>query len=311
MIEDQKMEIHQNEFRKLRVLILNLFLLLLFAMTFTNGLYFVLTQRSLIIQLKENQNTFNDTDFDLLIFTQRWANSVCTLWMDKSKSNTCHLPEDRDSWTVHGISPFKLQTKGPEYCDSNQPFDLEKLNPIKDELMQKWTNIERNKPYKELWRHEWMKHGTCAAQHIPAIDTELKYFQKGLDFLDTYSVTKLLNATDVQPGLYASYRVEKVHAVLKLSLNKSFAIICETDESSKQIFLKEIRICFDKNFNLQNCNGILTDDEDPEDEIITNCKKGQFIMYPSDFFVWRQEFDRKVDEKFSFGDWLDNLISAV
>ena len=41
------------------------------------------------------------------------------------------------------------------------------------------TNDHANSPAKnKLWRHEWLKHGSCGLD-IEAIDTEFKYFSKG------------------------------------------------------------------------------------------------------------------------------------
>jgi ribonuclease T2 len=298
MIEYQKLEVKATSKWKT---LLHSFVLI--AMTFW---------AVFLIAVKHGKIGNTKTDFDVLIFSQSWPNTVCSQWMDRNKINTCTFPKLKESWTIHGVWPTKFHTKGPQFCDRTKPFDFEKLTSIEDEMMEKWTNVEKNTPLDQLWEHEWEKHGTCAAQHIPAMDTELKYFQKGLDFLDTYSVTKLLNATNIKPGIDASYKLEEIHAALKTSLNKSFAIICEKDKKTRQNFIKEIRICFDKKLTLQSCNGIVNDDEDPDDEIITNCKKGQKIVYPSTAYLWRQKFNRKTEnEKFSYGDWLDYVISAV
>lgn len=254
----------------------------------------------------------NDSDFDVLIFTQSWPNTVCSQWMDRNKANKCAFPKVKESWTVHGVWPTKFHTKGPQFCDRTKPFDMNKLSSIESEMMEKWTNVEKNTPLDQLWEHEWEKHGTCAAQKIPAMETELKYFQKGLDFLDAYSVTKLLNSSNIKPGIDASYKLEEIHAALEAKLKTNFAIICEKDKKTRQNFLKEIRICFSKNLTLQSCKGVLTNDEDPEDEINTNCKKGQKIVYPSTAYLWRQAFDKRNEDKEpSFGDWFKDAIQAI
>lgn len=257
------------------------------------------------------QRSTNDSDFDFLIFAQRWPVTTCSQWMDKSERNTCTLPIQSAMWTVHGVWPTKLHSKGPKYCDRNQPFDLQKLNPIESEMTEKWTNIEKNTRFGHLWKRQWEKHGTCAAKHIPEMRNEFRYFLMGLDLHGDYSINRMLVMANIKPGINASYDLEEIHAALNSTINKSFAIVCEEDKKTKQSFLKEIRICLDKKLALKSCVGIITGDVDPDDKIITNCKKGRKIVYPSMEYLWRKEFNRQVeDEKFSYGDWLKFAFSS-
>ena len=52
------------------------------------------------------------------------------------------------------------------------------LEPIKSNLIKYWTNIFKDSKQDSLWKHEWMKHGTCAAE-LKALNSELHYFSKG------------------------------------------------------------------------------------------------------------------------------------
>lgn len=312
-MEDQSIETkeYKSEMRKLSWF-------LIFFIVFMATLAFVVVVHYKP-QLAQSQSKLNDTDFDVIVFVQSWPVTVCGQWMDEDKINECEWPDEFAAWTVQGIWPLKLQTKGPEFCDKSKSFDFNKLSSIEVELEEKWTNIKKNTPLDQLWENEWEKHGTCAAKHIPAMDTELKYFQKGLNFLDTYSVKKLLNKTLVQPGPSVFFKLEEIHDALKISLNKSFAIICDIDKSSQQSLLREVRICFDKSFKMQSCHGILTDDEDPDDEIITNCRKDRFLMYSTDYYSLRQELNTKDDEdakeaeeeiSYTYSNWLSYVISV-
>ena len=85
---------------------------------------------------------------------------------------------DRKNWTVHGIWPTKNGQIGPLNCNRSDPFDIEYIRPILPELRLHWTNVRANTAEDNFWKHEWNKHGTCAAQLEP-MDDEFKYFSKG------------------------------------------------------------------------------------------------------------------------------------
>jgi ribonuclease T2 len=262
------------------------------------------------------RNLRKDTNFDVLIFTQHWPYTVCSQWMEEKKGNECALPKAKNSWTIHGIWPTQYHTIGPLYCNDSWTFDMNAIAPIESEMTEKWINIEKNTPLDGLWKHEWEKHGTCAAQHIPQLNTELTYFKQGLDFLDRFSITKLLMSSDIKPGIDATYKLEDIHAALKTSLDTSFAIICEKDRKTKREYLFEIRICFDKELNLHSCDGIVTEDgefpdPDPQDEIITNCKKDQEIAYPSSAWLFeRQWFKKNEHQQYVDKTWMRHVVNA-
>lgn len=160
-------------------------------------------------------------------------------------------------------------------------------------MKEKWINIEKNTPLDGLWKHEWEKHGTCAASQIKQVDNELKFFQQGLDFLDRFSITKLLEGTYIKPGVDVAYSLVEIHDALVKSIDNTFAIVCKTDRKTKRQYLFEIRICFDKELNLHSCDGIVMvdlyhQDPNPSDSIITNCKKDVDILYPSQAWITKR-----------------------
>lgn len=256
-----------------------------------------------------------DTTFDVLIFTQHWPYTVCAQWMENKKGNECVLPKAKNSWTVHGIWPTKYHTIGPLFCNETWIFNMGQISTIESEMTEKWINIEKGTPLDGLWKHEWEKHGTCAAQHIPQLSSELSYFKQGLTFLDRFSITKLLMSTYIKPGLDVTYPLEDIHAALKSSLDDNFAIICEKDKKTKREYLFEIRICFDKDLNLHTCDGIVMgegeEDPDPEDDIITNCQKNQEIAYPSSAWLMQRQWMKRVKEQqFVDNTWMKHVVNA-
>lgn len=222
-----------------------------------------------------------DPDFDLLIFTQRWPITACYEWREKSSSNVCGLPSPKNIWTIHGIWPTKLNTIGPAFCDKTAVFNVTELNAIESQLEQFWINVEKNKPYDSLWRHEWLKHGTCAAAVLVQLNTEDKYFGQGLTWLQQHSMANILGEAGITPG--GNYTVVQIHQVLLDRLQKDAAIECFHDKHTKLQFLNEIRICFSKNMELTDCDGILFENvfiDQPRGKMITNCNLNKPIFYP-------------------------------
>lgn len=220
--------------------------------------------------------------------------------MEHNKHNECTLPKVRNSWAIHGLWPTKYHEIGPLYCNDTWTFDINQITDIEDEMTEKWINIEKGTPLDGLWKHEWEKHGTCAAQKIHEMDTERKYFEEGLKLFDSYSVTKLLQDTYIKPGIDVSYKLDEIHSAINRSIGNNFAVICEKDHQTKQQMLFEVRMCFDKELNLHNCDGIVVKDEvlraNYKDEIITNCKRDVEIFYPSQSWISKKEWLRKMKE---------------
>uniref|UniRef100_U5EP87 Putative ribonuclease x25 n=1 Tax=Corethrella appendiculata TaxID=1370023 RepID=U5EP87_9DIPT len=232
----------------------------------------------------EEDDTFlrnENSDFDLFIFTQRWPNTVCYMWREKSDLNQCLLPPVRNQWTVHGIWPTKLNTIGPSFCNKTVKFDVKELNQIENLLNEYWTNIEKNTMHDSLWRHEWLKHGTCAMK-INELSDENKYFGQGLKWLDRYSMTNVLKDGNVLPG--NNYTALEIHNVLLAYFSKNVAIECYHDSRTKLQFLFEIRICFNKQFELTDCDGILLLEKVSVNysngTVITNCNLKKPVFYP-------------------------------
>ncbi|XP_046828105.1 ribonuclease Oy [Vespa crabro] len=205
------------------------------------------------IRRSKCQNKIEDPNyFDVLIFTQHWPQTVCYLWKEKSESHACALPKD-DEWSIHGIWPTKYHSDGPNFCNNSLPFNANTLTPIKNELETKWIDVQNEKDTYSLWRHEWNKHGTCAIV-LPALNSELKYFQKGLELLDIYDMKHVLGKINIVPG--RSYAIEDISNGIKKIIGKTAEIVCAHNEEKEEEYIYEIRICFDKTLKLIDCDGI-------------------------------------------------------
>uniref|UniRef100_A0AAG5CWA4 Uncharacterized protein n=1 Tax=Anopheles atroparvus TaxID=41427 RepID=A0AAG5CWA4_ANOAO len=223
--------------------------------------------------------------FDLLIYTQRWALTACYEWRETGKTHICDLPDPTTSWTIHGIWPTKLNTIGPAFCNKSAVFDVSQLSAIEQQLEQHWVNVEKNKPLDSLWEHEWLKHGTCAAEVIEQLNTEPKYFGQGLAWLEQYSVGAAFAASSaIKPGF--NYSLTAMNKALHDFYGKDLAIECYHDSKTHLQFLNEVRICFDKQLQLTDCDGIvglqrITLPSSRVATVISNCNAAKPIFYPA------------------------------
>ncbi|CAH0581577.1 unnamed protein product [Chrysodeixis includens] len=214
-----------------------------------------------------------DKDWDFLIFTQNWPGSVCKVWTHKKPHHHCVYPNQKDSWTVHGIWPTKAGTKGPFNCNATWLFDPEEVRPIETELEQAWTNVEKETELYNLWAHEWNKHGTCAAM-IEPLNGQLKYFSKGIEFLKQYHMTDILNAASIMPSDVKETNAEDINNAVVSKLGIRPVIECIFEDGVQ--YLLELRICFGKQLNLIECAG-----EKEVNGLLTNCNVSKGIMYPT------------------------------
>lgn len=218
-------------------------------------------------------------DWDVLIFTQRWPLTACSQWKEHSQSNTCAFPDPEDLWTIHGIWPTKPGTKGPLNCNSTWHFNETVIDPIKSQLEEYWTNVEKNTKLTSLWSHEWCKHGTCAAV-LPKLSNELLYFQQGLEWIQKYNMKTVLSQQNVIPN-EQGYSVQKFFDSVKSVLKKTAIIQCVVDKNTKLSLVSEIRICFDKSLKLMDCDTVKEEDFLKVANVLTNCNIKKPVMYPN------------------------------
>ena len=61
-----------------------------------------------------------------------------------------------------------------------------------------WTNIHAHTGEYGFWKHEWEKHGRCAAA-LPAMSSELKYFSEGVALNAKYPIKQYLDKAGIVP----------------------------------------------------------------------------------------------------------------
>ncbi|KAL5233883.1 hypothetical protein ACI65C_001293 [Semiaphis heraclei] len=232
---------------------------------------------------KQNLNRSNSfpyiprKEWDLLVFSQSWPYTFCHTWTVNSNTHTCNLPANRNQWTIHGIWPSKIGAFGPSFCNNQTTFNLNSLNTIIPELKNRWTEIKGSttwtrKQEGELWRHEWMKHGTCATS-LSALDSELKYFNQGLEWSKQYVLSNLLEQGGIKPN--GSYPVNQIWHTLRTGLGKNPHIDCYFESRTNKPYIEEVRICFNKLLSLVDCDPFRRNSNRPS----TNCPLDKEIFY--------------------------------
>jgi len=209
--------------------------------------------------------------FDFILFAQVWPISGCIEWEERSEDNTCSLP-NRKQWTVHGIWPTQNYTIGPLFCNKSVHFDFNALTPILNELKLHWTNVRANTELDNFWYHEWTKHGTCAMQ-LEVVDTEYKYFNKGLELNAKYPIDQYLSDAQIVPG--ALYHTNEILEAVKSQINgKNPALECHEMNEFNEPVLTQIGICLNKQFEVIGC-------EQTHGGIYGKCPKSGLIEFPA------------------------------
>lgn len=213
------------------------------------------------------------------MFSQRWPVTSCSQWEDANKANTCNMPTNKSLWTVHGLWPTKTGTKGPLNCPSSIHFDPDQLIPMMDDLKNYWTNVEANTKTNSFWKHEWDKHGTCAATQ-PQMNSVTNYFEQGLQWNKDYRINEILSNSKILPSS-TGYPLAQIYDAIKSYIKVEPSIQCVTDSHTKESMISEIRICFNKSMELIDCDQNNSVNR-RSSGIITNCSLKKPVLYFSE-----------------------------
>jgi len=97
--------------------------------------------------------------------------------MDAVQQGMKHRCEVDDvGWVIHGLWPSNWDGSYPQQCGgSDARFDEAAIAPLEAQLDRYWPNSFKDTPHTNFWKHEWSKHGTCAAAGSN-LTTERQYF---------------------------------------------------------------------------------------------------------------------------------------
>jgi hypothetical protein len=149
------------------------------------------------------------------------------------KHSKCHENMIRPYFTIHGW--------WPKNQDCSKAFNINILDPIRDELDEKWPQARINFP---LWQREWTKHGSCSGYD------QLKYFQKSFILYDKYNINEKIRKIIDENGstkFQTKNFVDKMHK----HIGKRVSLQCPEKHRSN---IEDIRICLDKDNKIIDCS---------------------------------------------------------
>lgn len=192
----------------------------------------------------------NDQEWDHLVFAQQWPESNCE-YTNETGHHTCVIPGSVKGWTVHGLWPSMGDTRGPNYCNPDMPFDESEIKDLIPKMKSQWPNLFTDTSMDNFWDHEWVKHGTCAAS-LSSLKGEHKYFSAGLSFNNKYNLLNVLSKNGITPSLTKTYEIDNVLSALQGEFGYSACLGCKYKEDIGQM-LYQIYVCLDKNLSTMDC----------------------------------------------------------
>ncbi|KAM5228753.1 ribonuclease T2 [Ctenodactylus gundi] len=175
-----------------------------------------------------------------LILTQLWPPTVC--------EEVHHCSHSPDYWTIHGLWPDKV-----EDCNSSWHFNINEIKDIFQDMNLYWPDVKHPSNGSRFWKHEWEKHGTCAAQ-LDALDSERKYFGKSLELYWQLDLTRVLQKFKIEPSINY-YNITDFKDALTRIYGVVPKIQCLSSQQGEEVqVIGQIELCFTKeDLRLRNC----------------------------------------------------------
>lgn len=211
---------------------------------------------SLILLVSEV--TCNNTPkYDHFTYTQQWPQSVCNCPQSQLKSayddrllplyhESCKIPENVTTWTVHGLWPSLGTNKTyPAYCNSSWKFEENQIVKIEGKMRIYWPKLIFSSNSRiSFWKHEWEKHGTCCT-NLPKLNSEFNYFNVGLDFNRKFDLLSMLQEAQITPSRTKSYQLADIRKAVVTGINgfKPYIHCCKGEDGKQRV--EEVMICLD------------------------------------------------------------------
>ncbi|XP_028293020.1 ribonuclease T2 [Gouania willdenowi] len=209
-----------------------------------------------------------------LILTHSWPSTFCSM-------EHCH--PNISYWTLHGLWPNKGQA-----CNSSWHFNSSEIEDLLPDMLKSWPDL-KNPTSTTFWKHEWDKHGTCAAR-VESMNSQYKYFAKALELyhkLDLYSV---LQKFDIIPS-EKNYNLSQIEGVIEnfYGIKPKIQCLHPSKEPVTQI-LGQIEICFQPDFTPADCTKELSVEDkatvgDVNASELSVCSHTVPVYYPPHTFM--------------------------
>jgi len=193
--------------------------------------------------------------FDNYVYATQWPASFCFDDSASKKFGSDHCDRNKNitTWTIHGLWPSVNETY-PNYCNGTScTLSDDDIGPLEDQMRAVWPSFGGVGDGLEFWKHEWCKHGTCAA-NITFLNSPVKFFKYVIGLHADLSLLKNLSKNlGILPRTNLCYSYEQVVGGINKYFKESVIVSCTYDKESKRQHLGQIEICFDKQFQ-KTCN---------------------------------------------------------
>ncbi|KAG0422532.1 hypothetical protein HPB47_001654 [Ixodes persulcatus] len=185
--------------------------------------------------------------YDYFILSQQWSPGVC------AADSQCVSASKRNYWTIHGLWPSGNYTS-PSYC-LDERFNGHILDPIKRDLNKYWPSLTSAEArYFAFWRHQWQKHGSCAAD-VPKLNGIFNFFNSTLAIYHKYNIFDFLANSYIRPSAVRTFSAAEIRNALSDDIRQKVNIVCQRVPNVDGPVLTEIRFCLDKELGTVNCQG--------------------------------------------------------
>lgn len=181
------------------------------------------------------------SEWTKLVLTHHWPVTVCMLL-----GHSCTTQPKMNYWTLHGLWPDNGQL-----CNTSWPFNVTEIKSLLPDMFKFWPDIAHPNGTK-FWKHEWEKHGTCAAVD-ESLNSEYKYFSKALELYRKLDLTSVLMKYNIKPSP-SYYQMDDIRKAITSTFGVHAKIQCiPPDEEQIAQTLGQIEICFNQEYELIDC----------------------------------------------------------
>ena len=169
--------------------------------------------------------------FDYYVLSLSWSPDYCASPAGARDRLQCAGPR-KYGFVVHGLWP-QYERGSPQDCTTD-PLNLPA--PLKRDVLEIM-------PSERLVQHEWRKHGTCSGLTPP------QYFESILaTWANVRIPNELKNLTKAEVE-FSPAEIERKFIAANAGLKMNMLSV-----SCNSRFLKEVRVCLDKNFKFRACS---------------------------------------------------------
>ncbi|XP_074436349.1 ribonuclease T2 isoform X2 [Larus michahellis] len=179
-----------------------------------------------------------------LYLAHHWPVTVC-----KMSANDCQDPPEY--WTIHGLWPDKA-----EECNRTWHFNVSEIKDLMPDMRRYWPDVLHSSLNRtQFWKHEWDKHGTCAAT-LEVLNSQKKYFGKALELYQHVDLNSCLLKAGIKPSS-SYYQMTAIKEALTRFYGVTPKIQClPPEEGEKAQTIGQIEFCFTKELQLRNCTAL-------------------------------------------------------